>query len=136
MANKGYVVANIDYRLDPNFELYNSSTDRRAMSDAMHDAKQAIRYFKANANTLKIDTTLVFIGGESAGAATAMMASFIDKQSEMGTYPKAVPNNPTGSLSNSGVSNKVKGTLCLCGLQSWRRAEAAPDLLKKQTGIR
>lgn len=116
MANKGYAVANIDYRLDPNFDLYNSNSDRRAMTDAMHDAKQAIRYFKANATAYKIDTSLVFIGGESAGAITSMMASFVDKQAEMNTYPMANPNNPIGSTSNLNMSNSVKGTLCLCGM--------------------
>lgn len=116
MARKGYVVANIDYRLDPNFNLYNSTSDRRAMTDAMHDAKQAIRYFKANANTFKIDTNQVFIGGESAGAATAMMATYVDKQSEMASYPMANPNSPHGKNVNNQVSNKVAGVLCLCGV--------------------
>lgn len=116
MANKGYAVANIDYRLDPNFDIYNSNSDRRAMTDAMHDAKKAIRYFKANAATFGIDTSLVFIGGESAGAATAMMASFVDKQSEMVSYPMANPNNPIGSTTNPNVGNEVAATLCLCGL--------------------
>ena len=82
----------------------------------MHDAKQAIRYFKANANAYGIDTSLVFIGGESAGAATSMMAAFIDKQSEMATYPMANPSDPIGSMSNLNVSNDVKATMCLCGL--------------------
>lgn len=116
MAQKGYAVANIDYRLDPNFSLYNSLGNRRAMTDAMHDAKQAIRYFKANAATYKIDTSLVFIGGESAGAITSMMASYVDKQNEMDVYPMANPDNPIGSTSNADVSNSVKGTLCLCGM--------------------
>lgn len=116
MANKGYAVANIDYRLDPNFEIYNSTSDRRAMTDAMHDAKQAIRYFKSRAKEFKIDTSLIFIGGESAGAATAMMASFVDKQSEMSSYPLANPNNPSGPAINSGFGNEVAGTMCLCGL--------------------
>lgn len=116
MSHKGYAVANIDYRLDPDFNLYNSSNNRRAMTDAMHDAKQAIRYFKANANTYKIDTSFVFIGGESAGAITAMMASYVDKQEEMLAYPMANPNNPMGSTTNSEMSNKVKATLCLCGM--------------------
>lgn len=116
MAKKGYAVANIDYRLDPNFDLYNSSTDRRAMTDAMHDAKQAIRYFKANASVYGIDTTLIFIGGESAGAITSMMAAYVDKQSEMTTYPMANPNDPIGSTNNVSFSNTVAGTLCLCGM--------------------
>jgi len=116
LAKKGYAVASIDYRLDPSFDIYNSNSDRRAMTDAMQDAKQAIRYFKANAATFRLDTTRLFIGGESAGAATALMASYIDKQSEMGSYPLANPNDPVGSSSNAGVGNGVAATLCLCGL--------------------
>lgn len=116
MARKGYVTTIIDYRLDPNFRIYDSENDRRAMSDAMHDAKQAIRYFKANADLYGIDTTKVFIVGESAGAVTAMMSAFVDKQSEMDAYPMSDPNNPIGSNSNLHVSNKVQGVLCLCGL--------------------
>ncbi len=116
MAMKGYAVATIDYRLDPNFQLYNSNSNRRAMTDAMHDAKQAIRYFKANATLYKLDTNKVFIGGESAGAITSMMASYVDKQTEMNVYPMANPNNPIGSTSNSAFGNSVKAALCLCGM--------------------
>ncbi len=115
MAMKGYAVANIDYRLDPTFNVYASTTDRRAMTDAMHDAKQAIRYFKANAALFKLDTNKIFIGGESAGAITAMMASYVDKQAEMTTYPMANPNNPVGSTANSAFGNDVNATMCLCG---------------------
>lgn len=116
MARKGYAVASIDYRLDPNFRLYDSETDRRAMTDAMHDAKQAIRYFKANAEYFKIDTNKVFIGGESAGAITAMMAAYVNKQDEMSPYPMANPDNPIGSSSNSHVGNQVNAIMCLCGM--------------------
>ncbi len=116
MAMKGYAVATIDYRLDPNFLLYSSTTNRRAMTDAMHDLKQAIRYFKANAALLKIDTTRIIIGGESAGAISAMMASYVDKQIEMAPYPMASPNNPVGSINNATYGNGVKATLCLCGM--------------------
>lgn len=116
MAKKGYTVATIDYRLDPSFDLYNSATDRRAMTDAMHDAKQAIRYFKANASILKIDTSKIFLGGESAGAVTAMMATYLDKQSEMVSYSMANPNDPIGSTANSNIGNEVQATMCLCGL--------------------
>ena len=116
MAKKGYTVATIDYRLDPSFDIYNSSTNRRAMTDAMQDAKQAIRYFKANATIYKIDTSKVFIGGESAGAVTSMMATYVDKQGEMAVYPMANPNDPIGSTANSAVGNGVAATMCLCGL--------------------
>lgn len=116
MVLKGYVAASIDYRLDPNFNLYNSTTDRRAMTDAMHDANAAIRFFKANASTYGIDTNQIIIGGESAGAITSMMSAYVNKQSEMVIYPMANPNNPDGNSGNAGHSNKTKATLCLCGL--------------------
>lgn len=116
MAMKGYAVANIDYRVDPHFQLYNSTTNRRAMTDAMHDAKQAIRYFKANAVLFKLDTNKIVIGGESAGAITAIMASSIDKQAEMSPYPMANPNNPIGSTSDASYGNAVNATMCLCGM--------------------
>lgn len=116
MVLKGYVAASIDYRLDPNFNLYNSNSDRRAMTDAMHDTKAAIRFFKVNATTYGIDTNQIVIGGESAGAITSMMAAYVDKQSEMAIYPMANPNNPIGNSGNPGHSNTTKATLCLCGL--------------------
>lgn len=97
------------------------------MTDAMHDAKQAIRYFKANAAAYKLDTNRFFIGGESAGAVTAMMATFVDKQEEMAAYPMASPNDPVGSDSNSEYGNEVSGTLCLCGLLLDTTAIEAPN---------
>lgn len=115
MAEKGFAVASIDYRLDPMFNQYTADTNSRAMTDAMHDAKKAIRFFKTHATEYSIDTNLVFVGGESAGAITAMMAAYVDRQSEMDAYPKAFPNDPVGSTKNLHVSNKVAATLCLCG---------------------
>jgi pimeloyl-ACP methyl ester carboxylesterase len=116
MAKKGYAVANIDYRLDPNFSLYSSNTDRRAMTDAMHDLRAAIRFFKANRNLYKVDTANIIIGGESAGAATAMMSTYVDKQSELISYPQSNPNDIEGNSGNPGYSSKTKTVLCLCGL--------------------
>jgi acetyl esterase/lipase len=116
LAKKGYAVASIDYRLDPAFDIYNSTKDRRAMTDAMHDTKQAIRFFKANAEKFKINSEKIFLGGESAGAVIALMASYIDKQNEMSAYPMAKPNDPVGNMANANFSNSVAATMCLCGL--------------------
>ena len=116
MATRGYAVASINYRLDPNFDIYNSNGDRRAMIDAMHDAKAAIRFFRKEAKTYRIDPNFIVVGGESAGAATSMLASYVDEQSELSTYPMANPNNIEGNSGNPGFSSETNYTLCLCGL--------------------
>ena len=64
MARRGYVVASIDYRLD-------ESISNRSVINAMHDMKAAVRYFKKEMLTYAIDTSLIFVAGESAGAVTA-----------------------------------------------------------------
>ncbi|RCH53913.1 hypothetical protein DJ568_15350 [Mucilaginibacter hurinus] len=123
LAMRGYAVASIDYRLDPTFgiKLFSTykellpDTNRRAMTDAMHDLKAAIRFFRASAQRYRIDTANIFIGGESAGAITAMMANYVDKPAELRLYPKANPNNIEGQSGNAGYSSKARATLCLCG---------------------
>jgi acetyl esterase/lipase len=84
----------------------------------MHDAKAAIRFFKANATTYSLDTSLFFIGGESAGAITAMNASYLDVPSEVNyppTNPQAKDQSLEGASGNNGYSAEVKATLCFCG---------------------
>ncbi|MEO6305325.1 MAG: T9SS type A sorting domain-containing protein [Bacteroidia bacterium] len=113
-ALRGYAVAAVDYRLDTG----GSSLSNRAIINAMHDAKSAIRFFKANRLIYRIDTSKIFIGGESAGAITALSASYIDKINEV-FYPPVAPysSNTTidGNSGNAGYSSKVKATLCFCG---------------------
>ncbi|RYY32610.1 MAG: alpha/beta hydrolase, partial [Sphingobacteriaceae bacterium] len=83
LAMKGYAVASIDYRLDPTANVFVTDTNRRPITDAMHDLKAAIRFFKANQSKYRIDTANIVTGGESAGAVTAMTAAYVDKISEL-----------------------------------------------------
>lgn len=110
-ARRGYVVASLDYRLD-------SSISNRAIIHAMHDARAAVRFFKANAALYKIDTSNMFLGGESAGAINALSVNYIDKVSEL-AYPPVAPystiNTVEGLSGNPGYSSKTKATLCFCG---------------------
>jgi acetyl esterase/lipase len=110
-ARRGYTVASIDYRLD-------TSISNRAIINAMHDARAAVRFFKANAALYKIDTTKIFLGGESAGAITALSVNYINKTSEL-AYPPVAPyskdNTVEGASGNPGYSSKTKATLCMCG---------------------
>jgi acetyl esterase/lipase len=113
-ARRGYAVASINYRLDS----VNTGLSNRAIINAMHDAKAAIRFFKSFASLFKVDTNLIFIGGESAGAITAMNAAYINQANEV-LYPLTPPMNTDLSIEgNSGSplpTSKVKGVLSFCG---------------------
>jgi acetyl esterase/lipase len=110
-ARRGYTMASVDYRLD-------TSISNRAIINAMHDARAAVRFFKANASLYKIDTTNIFIGGESAGAINALSVNYIDQVSEL-SYPPVAPYSSEGTVEgisgNPGHSSKTKATLCFCG---------------------
>jgi acetyl esterase/lipase len=110
-ARRGYTVASINYRLD-------TSLSNRAIINAMYDARAAIRFFKANAATYKIDTAQIFMGGESAGAISSLNVNYIDKPSEL-LYPPVAPYSTDGTVEgnsgNPGYSSKTKATLCFCG---------------------
>ena len=114
LARRGYAFATISYRTDPRFDYFNSEDDKRAVSDAMHDMKAAIRFFKSRSEEYRIDTAHIFIGGESAGGVTAMVAGYVDKQPEMEAYPKSEPNDVEGNSGTPGYSSDVQGVLCLC----------------------
>jgi len=111
MARKGYAVASINYRLD-------STICHRAIVNAMHDMKAAIRYFKKESETYRIDSSLVFVGGESAGAITSLSAGYINQESELdfdAALPLSDDTTLEGSSGNAGHSSDVTGVMCYCG---------------------
>jgi poly(3-hydroxybutyrate) depolymerase len=95
-ARRGFVVATMSYRLGWNC----SATDllgvcvacqgenyklQTATYRAAQDARAALRFISANASTYGIDTSWIFVGGESAGSITALHAAFWD-QSEANAF--------------------------------------------------
>lgn len=111
MSRRGYATASINYRLD-------STISNRAIMNAMYDAKAAVRFFKANFEVYGIDTSLMFIGGESAGAITAMSTNYIRSVGETAfpsTPPMADDLGLEGDSGNPGFSSSTKATLCFCG---------------------
>lgn len=92
-AQRGYVAVAINYRLGfisddalwqcnfPSYECLfaaDSAEWARAYHRAMQDANGAIRYLVNRQDTLQIDKDNIFIGGESAGAITALGVAFSD----------------------------------------------------------
>lgn len=73
VAEAGYVVASIEYRVRPDGAVY---------TDGIADIRAAVRYLRANASTYGIDPTRVALWGESAGGYLASMAGATDTDAD------------------------------------------------------
>ncbi|MFO1339367.1 MAG: alpha/beta hydrolase [Burkholderiaceae bacterium] len=71
-ARAGYVTASVNYRLTANNDV-DAPTRTLAIEQAADDVMNAIRYLKANAASLHIDTSRVAVVGTSAGGALALV---------------------------------------------------------------
>ncbi len=115
----GYVCAAIDYRVG--FFVPNQISTTLAVMRGMHDMKAAVRFFRKEAATYKIDTDRIIVGGVSAGAITAIQTAYLNEESETPPYLYANPSDTVGlggveGLSgNQGFSSAVAGVFNLSG---------------------
>jgi predicted esterase len=74
MAQRGYVAASINYRLglEPVFAPVDTPTEFQVINNARADMQTSVRWFRANAASLRIDPDRIAVGGVSAGAVTAL----------------------------------------------------------------
>lgn len=136
-AVSGYVAATIDYRL---LNLLQGLPDSTKSMDiavkASHDMKAAIRYFKHSAidggNPYNIDPEMMFIGGYSAGAVTALIAGTVDSVDIAGSFIVDVMDENGGLQGSTGnpaykeYGEEVKGIVNYSGAiydTSWIDAE-------------
>ena len=75
-AQKGYLCAAINYRLSKKNTLTSVNALVNGCADAVHDAEKAIHFFKTNQLTYRVDTNRIILGGNSAGAITALQAAY------------------------------------------------------------
>lgn len=90
-AKAGYVAVSIDYRIGFDY-LYGvlNGPNKEAMRvffRAMQDLRAAVQYMRYSAaelgNPYRIDTSMVFTGGASSGAITALMTQYVDRPEEL-----------------------------------------------------
>ena len=77
-AKHGYAAASIDYRLVPPLQISRKSLIRGAFR-AAQDVSSAIRFFKAHSEEYRIDTSQIFLLGNSAGSIAILCELFMNE---------------------------------------------------------
>ena len=123
LANNGYVVISINYRLGWGFvsrstaSCNDSNLLKQAIYRSAQDAHTALRYIAAHADDYNIDKNWIFLGGQSAGAIAALMTAYLlEKNADIlfSGFAKKL-----GLLDkdkdNSGADFKFKGVISMGG---------------------
>jgi len=102
LAQRGYVCATVNYRIGYNFTEYGQY---KARYRAIQDGHAAMRYIIQNASTIRIDTSWIFVGGQSAGSLLALGMVYAD-QNELDSvsllYNSVSVSSELGNLYASG----------------------------------
>ncbi len=124
LAQLGYVVANINYRLgfEQTFPAIVYSFNAAIMR-GVHDGRAAIRYMRNNAlnggNTYGIDPNKIYFGGVSAGGIIALHLGYQNTQSEhnlaCNNLPGSECNSIEGTSNNLAVSSSVNAIVSIAG---------------------
>ena len=77
LASQGYVTASIDYRIG---FLPTMTSIGRAGYRAVQDAHAAMRFLVSHQEEYSIDTSMIFVGGASAGAITVLNLAFMTNE--------------------------------------------------------
>ena len=99
-SRKGYVNASISYRLSANGCTVIDGACVESIVDATEDAQAAVRFFRQNAASYRIDPNRIAMAGTSAGAITALNVG----------YQAVVPGSAGAT-----VSSRVQSAVSLSG---------------------
>ncbi len=87
MAKRGYVVMAVNYRLgwNPSTTIQAQAAEQliKATYRAIQDVRNAIRFMRVNAETYKIDTSKIVVGGQGTGGYVALGLAAVNKRSEI-----------------------------------------------------
>ncbi|MGN0033408.1 MAG: alpha/beta hydrolase [Candidatus Limimorpha sp.] len=110
-ASLGYVSVSIDYRMG--FRPAKRSIER-AVYSAIQDAHAAMRFLVDNQSVYGIDTSMIFIGGTSAGAITALHLAFMNNQTRPGSSYARIFSDDMGQIESSG--NNISADFTIKGV--------------------
>ncbi|CAE7796104.1 ICME [Symbiodinium microadriaticum] len=141
LAQRGYVVASIDYRQIPvsqiSMDLVTKTPDKAIsiVSMVQEDARAAVRFLHKMAQDWRIDVNRIVLGGDSAGAIAALYYAYVQGAAEGHSGNEGYPSNISAVMAISGtlrgdaycsyVDQNMKARKCLI------TAPPAPDLVKE-----
>ena len=116
LASLGYVVASIDHRLG--FFPGKVGIERAAYR-AVQDAHAAMRFLVSNHEDYCIDTSMIFVGGSSSGAVTALSLAFMPNESRSKYTRKGLFRSDLGDIDTCGNALRtdfhIKGVVDMWG---------------------
>lgn len=123
LAQRGFVAATLNYRKgwDAYGDPENCDGDGASMSiaiyKAMQDVQAGLRYLVSNADTYGIDTSWIFIGGQSAGVYAMMNSLYISQDNWNIMFPEHedLLGGIFSSTNNIEIDYTVKGFLNFWG---------------------
>lgn len=114
MARRGFVCATVNYRLGYDFSEYGQF---KARYRAIQDGHAALRHIVNNATAIRVDTSWLFVGGQSAGSLLALgmvYASPFELDSVSLAYSTTAISTELGNLYTSG--NALTNTYTIKGI--------------------
>ena len=128
LAARGYVTASLEYRQgvlmsekesdSGTDEIIDSVDFARTVYKAVQDVHAAVRYFRKNAGTLKIDTNKIYIVGNSAGGMLALENVYARNKKDLPSYvdKKGAPSlGELDEYGETGVGGHANGVVALWG---------------------
>ena len=105
LASLGYVTVSIDHRLG---FIPSKTGIARAAYRAVQDAHAAMRFLVSHHEDYGIDTSMIFVGGSSSGAVTALDLAFMPNESRPKYTRKGLFRTDLGDIDNCGNAIQTK----------------------------
>ncbi|MEP6684940.1 MAG: alpha/beta hydrolase [Parafilimonas sp.] len=138
LANNGYVAISIDYRLGWGFVSKATTTCndtiklKQAMYRSVQDTHAALRYLAKHADEYNIDTNWIFVGGQSAGAITALTTAYLKDKDVNAFFPEDLVQK-LGPLDKG--ENDADAAFSFKGVISMWGAFVNPELITSETAL-
>lgn len=111
LAQKGFVMAAMNYRLSKKHPLRNFKDLAFACYEAIDDIRTAIRFFKTHASEFGIDTHKIILGGNSAGGMAALQAVYSNRSD----LPNVIDSNKVAAQTGNYNPDSIAGIINFWG---------------------
>lgn len=120
LTHYGYTCATVYYRVG--FDPFSQASAIRAGYRGIQDGRAAIRFFKAHADSFRIDPKRIFVGGNSSGAIISLHSAFLQESERPAVtygYKEGRDSSDLGCVDCSGndypPDHQVAGIISLWG---------------------